>query len=67
MSESCVFGDPTWQSEQPKAAADTGGEKKEKKALQKARETQIWLGLLLPAMETDGEKEGRKWEWCEKE
>lgn len=59
MSESCVFGDPTWQSEQPKAAADTGGKEKEKKALQKARETQTWLGLLLAATETDGE-EGRK-------
>lgn len=31
MSESCVFGDPTWQSEQPKAAAVTGGKKKRKK------------------------------------
>lgn len=60
MSESCVFGDPTWQSEQPKAAADTGGKKKEKKALQKTIETQIWLGLLLPATETDGEEGWKK-------
>lgn len=36
-----------------------GGKKKEKKNPQKARGTQILLGLPLPATETDGE-EGRK-------
>lgn len=60
MSESCVFGDPTWQSEQPKAAAVTGEKKEEEKNPQKARGTQILLGLPLPATETDGEEGRRK-------
>lgn len=45
-----------------------GGKKGKKKNPQKARGTQILLGLPLPATEMDeGGKEGRKWEQQEKE
>lgn len=69
VSESCVFGDPTWQSEQPKAAAVTGGEKKRKKKSTEGERDPDLAGFAT-ASNGDGRrgrKEERKREWHEKE